>query len=66
MATREALEIYSRSYKSATLRNDVDESFLDPRAVPRPGIDYLDDADPKWRSLQKLDVGNKIRALLEH
>jgi iron(III) transport system substrate-binding protein len=66
MATREALEIYSRGYKSATLRNDVDESFLDPRAVPRPGIDYLDDADPKWRSLQKLDVGSKIRALLEH
>jgi iron(III) transport system substrate-binding protein len=66
MATREALEIYSRGYKSATLRNDVDESFLDPRAVPRPGVDYLDDADPKWRSMQKLDVGSKIRALLEH
>ena len=27
MATREALEIYSRSYKSATLRNDADAAF---------------------------------------
>ncbi len=65
MATREALEIYSRSYKSATLRNDVDESFLDPRAVPRPDVSYPDDADPKWRSVAKLDAGNKIRALLK-
>jgi hypothetical protein len=65
MATKEALEIYSRSYKSATLRNDVDESFLDPRAIPRAGVDYLDDAEPKWRSMQKLEDGNKIRALLE-
>ncbi len=65
MATKEALEIYSRGYKSATLRNDVDELFLDPRAIPRVGVDYLDDADPKWRSMQKLEDGNKIRALLE-
>ena len=52
-------------YDQATLRNDVDESFLDPHAVPRAGLDYLDDADPKWRSLQKLEAGHKIRALLE-
>jgi hypothetical protein len=47
------------------LRNDVDESFLDPRAVPRPDLSYPDDADPKWRSLAKLEAGSKIRALLK-
>jgi iron(III) transport system substrate-binding protein len=65
MATREALEIYSRSYKSATMRNDVDESFLDPRVIPQPGVTYPDDADPKWRSQAKLEAGNAIRALLK-
>jgi len=64
MAGKEALEIYSRSYQAATLRTDVDESFLDPRAVPVPGMEYPDDADPKWRSVAKLEAGKKIRELL--
>jgi iron(III) transport system substrate-binding protein len=65
MATKEALEIYSRSYQAATLRNDVEESFLDPRAIPTPGVEYPDDADPKWRSLAKLEAGKQIRELLK-
>jgi iron(III) transport system substrate-binding protein len=65
MATKEALEIYSRSYQAATLRNDVDESFLDPRAIPAPGVEYPDDADAKWRSMAKLEAGKQIRELLK-
>ena len=30
-------------------------SFLDPRSIPKPGVSYPDDADPKWRSVDKLE-----------
>ena len=62
---KEALEIYSRGFGSATLRTDVDESFLDPRAIPKPGVNYPDDADPQWRSVEKIAAGNKVRDLLK-
>ena len=65
LAGKEGLEIYARGDDAATLRTDVDESFLDPAAVPRPGAFYPDDADPTWRSTEKLEIGAKIRALLK-
>lgn len=65
LADKEAMEIYSRGYEAATLRTDVDESFLDPRSIPRPGVNYFDDADPKWRSAEKLEIGNKLRAMFK-
>ena len=66
LAGKEGLEIYSRGFQAATLRTDVDESFLDPRSIPKPGVKYPDDADPKWRSVEKLEYGQKIRALLKN
>lgn len=65
LAGKEALTIYSRGFGSATLRTDVDESFLDPRAIPKAGVTYPDDADPKWRSVEKVEAGNKLRELLK-
>jgi iron(III) transport system substrate-binding protein len=65
LASKEAVEIYARGDDAATLRTDVDESFLDPAAIPRPGVIYPDDADPTWRSTEKLEIGAKIRALLK-
>jgi hypothetical protein len=65
LATKEGSEIYSRGFDAASLRTDVNESFLDPRSIPRPGTDYPDDADPKWRSGEKPEIGNKLRALLK-
>ena len=65
LAGKEGLEIYSRGFEAVTVRTDVDESFLDPRSVPKPGVTYPDDADPKWRSADKLEYGAKIRAMLK-
>ena len=65
LAGKEGLEIYSRGFGAATLRTDVDETFLDPRLVPKPGVTYPDDADPAWRSVEKLGYGEKIRAMLK-
>jgi iron(III) transport system substrate-binding protein len=65
LAGHEGVEIYARGDDAATLRTDIDESFLDPAAVPRPGVSYPDDADPAWRSAGKLEIGSKIRAMLK-
>jgi iron(III) transport system substrate-binding protein len=65
LAGKEGLELYSRGYGAATLRTDVDESFLDPQNVPKKDVPYPDDADPKWRSADKLEYGAKIRAMMK-
>src|SRR5262245_21456575 len=39
--TKDALDTYSRGDPIVTLRSDVDESFLDPRIIPRPGVNYI-------------------------
>lgn len=65
MASKEAVEIYARGDDVATTRADVDESFLDPAEVPRPGVVYPDDADATYRSVDKLEINAKVRALLK-
>lgn len=63
--SKEGMEIYSRGYGAATLRNDVDESFLNPRAIPRPGINYFDEADWKWAVQGRRKTRNLVRKLLK-
>jgi iron(III) transport system substrate-binding protein len=46
--SREGLEIYARGYGSATMRTDIDESFLHSGNIPKPGVKYFDDTDWKW------------------
>jgi iron(III) transport system substrate-binding protein len=48
MLAKEGLEIYARGYGSATLRTDIDESFLNPGNLPKKGVKYFDDTDWKW------------------
>lgn len=66
IATKEALEPYSRSTSNATLRKDVDESFLKPESVPRPGGNYFDDAEWSWLAKgsneARQNVGKLLRA----
>lgn len=64
MATKEALEIYSRAEGRATLRNDVDESFLAPGVVPRPGVNYFDTFDWEWTVAGKEKVRLRMKELL--
>jgi iron(III) transport system substrate-binding protein len=66
LAGKEGLETYSRNYMSATLRTDVDESFLDPRTVPRPGVSYPDDTDLQWVGTGRRDAAEKVRELLKN
>jgi iron(III) transport system substrate-binding protein len=65
LASKEGVEIYSRGYGSATLRTDVDESFLSPGNIPRPGINYFDDTDWKWVVTGRKETRNKVWKMLK-
>jgi len=65
MAGKEGVELYARGFGSVPLRTDIDESFLDPRSIPKPGVEYFDDSDPQWRSVDKVPAGEKVRALIK-
>ncbi len=64
-AGKEALEIYSKDYESVTLRTDVDESFLDPRIIPKKGVDYPDDTAFDWLQNGRVEATNKVREILQ-
>jgi iron(III) transport system substrate-binding protein len=65
MASKEAMELYSRNAQAATLRTDVDESFLDPRVVPKPGVTYADYTDIDWVVKGRKEAEKKVRELLK-
>ena len=65
MAGKEPLEIYSRVYGEVTLRNDVDESFLNPAWIPRPGVKYRDEGEFGWIVSGRKDSMEKAKALLK-
>jgi hypothetical protein len=65
MAGKEALELYSRNAQAVTLRTDVDESFLDPRVIPKPDVQYSDYTDIGWQARVRMDVAKKVRDLLK-
>lgn len=63
--SKEGLEIYARGYGSGTMRTDVDESFLDPRAIPRPGVKYFDDSEWNWILTGRRETREKVWKLLK-
>ena len=66
IAGKEALEIYSRENGTATLRTDVDESFLDPRVIPRPGVSYFEAIDAKWIAAGRLEAAHKMQEAMKN
>jgi ABC-type Fe3+ transport system substrate-binding protein len=65
MASKEAMELYSRNAQAATLRTDVDESFLDPRVIPKPGVKYADYTDIEWTAHGRKEAEKKVHELLK-
>jgi iron(III) transport system substrate-binding protein len=64
-AGKEPLETYSREYEAVTLRTDADESFLDPRMIPKPGVAYPDDTEFNWLLHGRKETAEKVRELLK-
>ena len=65
IVSKEALEIYSRGFGYATLRNDANESFLPPETIPRPEVKYFDDADWQWAVSGRVEVRKRMEAILK-
>lgn len=64
MATKDAVQIYAENFGSVPLRTDADESKLDPRSIPKPGVEYADDTDPEWIVTGRVETAKKVRELL--
>lgn len=64
IVSKEGLEIYSRGEGSPTLRTDVDESFLRPEVIPRPGVKYIDTYDWEWTVTERQRVKERIKEIM--
>jgi iron(III) transport system substrate-binding protein len=65
IVSKEGLDIYSRARTNPTLRADLDESFLPPQTIPRPGVKYFDSADWEFTTTGKEKIRLKIQELLK-
>jgi ABC-type Fe3+ transport system substrate-binding protein len=65
MASKEALEIYSRGNRTVTLRNDVDESFLDPNVIPKAGAAYFYASEGEWMLSGRREATRKARDVIK-
>jgi ABC-type Fe3+ transport system substrate-binding protein len=65
MLSKEGLEIYARGYGSATLRTDIDESYLKPGNLPKKGVKYFDDTDWHWVVTGRHENREKVWKLLK-
>lgn len=65
IVSKEALEAYSRGYGSATLRTDIEESFLDQRSIPRSGVKYFDSHEWTWASTGRRKAQRRAAKLLK-
>lgn len=65
LVSKEGLETYSRGYGTATLRTDVDESFLEPENIPRSGVEYFDDTGWQWINGGRKEARDRVKKILE-
>jgi iron(III) transport system substrate-binding protein len=65
MASREGVGFLSRVHRVASTRNDVDESFLPPEQVPRPGMSYFDASDWDYAVTKKAAIRARMAKILK-
>ena len=64
LLSKEGLETYSKAYLRATTRNDVDESFLDPESIPRPGVKYWESGSWEYLTGGREKIRARMKKLL--
>jgi hypothetical protein len=50
---------------TAPTRNDIDESFLPPQIIPKPGVQYFDTYDWEFTTVKKAKVRQRMKELLQ-
>ena len=61
---KEGLEIYSRAEGRASLRTDLDESFIAPEELPRAGVNYFDTYDWQFTVSEKEKIRLRLKEML--
>jgi iron(III) transport system substrate-binding protein len=64
LASKDGLEVFSRAMGNPTVRNDVDESFLPQKKIPRPGVNYLDSYGWEFTVHQEEKIRNRMKEIL--
>lgn len=64
LASKEGLQVYSRARLLPTTRSDIDESFLPPEIVPRPGINYFDGFELTFYTTDRERIRLRMKELL--
>ena len=64
LASKEGLEIWSRATLTSPTRNDIDESFLPPEVIPKPGVKYFDSYEWEFTVTTKEKVRLWMKDLL--
>lgn len=65
LASKEGMEIFSLARLIPTTRNDVEESFLPPEIVPRPGAVYFDAYDWQFSTVETAKIRLRMKELLK-
>ena len=63
IASREGLELYSRTQNAVTTRLDLDQSFLSPAEIPKPGLNYFESDSWEFK-LQEDKIRLRMKELL--
>jgi iron(III) transport system substrate-binding protein len=64
LAGPEGMEIYCRSQSEPSNRNDLDESWVPPVDVPKPGVQYFDSYDWTYTIKTKPETTQVLKKLL--
>jgi iron(III) transport system substrate-binding protein len=64
MSSKEGSEILARALNVVPTRNDIDESFLPPEMIPRPGVTYFDTYEWQFTVTTKEEVRLRMKELL--
>lgn len=62
--SKEGLEIYSRAEGRASLRTDLDESFISAAELPKPGVNYFDTYDWQFTVSEKEKIRLRLKEIL--
>ena len=65
IASKEGSEVFNRAMGTAPTRNDIDESFLPPQIIPKPGVEYFDTYDWEFTTVKKAKVRQRMKELLQ-
>ena len=65
IASKEGVEFFARAKQYGPARNDINESFLRPEVIPRPGMNYFDTSNWEFVTTQREKIVRRIKKILK-